>query len=48
MQVQVTHETELGPVVDLFVEMVEHERALVTFGVFASDRAQRFPSGSCG
>jgi|SRR5450432_2500612 hypothetical protein len=48
MQVQVTHDTEFGPVVDLFVEMVEHERGLVTLGVFASDGAQRFPPGSCG
>jgi hypothetical protein len=26
MRVQVTHDTEFGSVVDLFVEMVEHER----------------------
>jgi hypothetical protein len=26
MLVQVTHDTEFGSVVDLFVEMVEHER----------------------
>ena len=37
MLVQVTHDTEFGPVVDLFVEMVEHERGLVALGVFVSD-----------
>jgi hypothetical protein len=37
VQVQVTHDTEFGPVVDLFVEMVEHERGLGTLGVFVSN-----------
>ena len=37
MLVQVTHDTEFGSVVDLFVEMVEHERRLVTLGVFVSN-----------
>lgn len=37
MLIQVTHDTEFGSMVDLFVEMVEDERGLVTLGVFVSD-----------
>ena len=38
MLVQVTHDTEFGSVVDLLVEMVEHQRGLVTLGVFVRNR----------
>ena len=48
MQVQVTQDAEFGAVVDLFVEMVEHERGLVTLGVLASDGAQRFHQEAAG
>jgi hypothetical protein len=37
MLVQVTHDAELGSVVDLLVELVEHERGLGTLGVFVSN-----------
>jgi hypothetical protein len=37
MPVQVTNDTEFGSVVDLFVNLMEHERGLVTLGVFVSD-----------
>jgi hypothetical protein len=38
MLVQVTHDTEFGPVVDLFAKVMEHERGLVSLGVFVSNR----------
>jgi hypothetical protein len=48
MRVQVTQHAEFSAVVDLFVEMVEHERGLAALGIFASDRAQWLPPGRCG
>ncbi len=48
MSVQVTQDAELGPVVDLFVKLVKHERGLVILGERASDGSQRLPPGSCG
>jgi hypothetical protein len=47
MSVQVTQDAEFGPVVDLFVKLVRHERGLVILGVGASEGPQRLPPGSC-
>jgi hypothetical protein len=46
MPVQVTQDAEFGPVVDLFVKLVQHERGLIVLGVWAGDRSQRLPPGS--
>jgi hypothetical protein len=43
MSVQVTQDAELGPLVDLLVKRVKHERGLVIRGVRASGRPQRLP-----
>jgi hypothetical protein len=48
VSVQVTQDAKFGPVVDLLVKLVEHERGLVILGVRASDGSQRLPPGSCG
>jgi hypothetical protein len=37
MLVEITRDTEFGSVVDLFVKLMEHERGLITLGVFVSD-----------
>ena len=46
--VQVTQDAEFGPVVDLLVELVKHERRLVILGVWASDGSQRLPPEAAG
>jgi hypothetical protein len=48
MSVQVTQDAEFGPVMDLFVKLVKHERGLVILGVWAGDRSQWLPPGSRG
>src|SRR5580692_11197934 len=48
MPVQVTNDTEFGSVVDLFVNLMEHERGLVTLGVRVSNGPYRLPPGGFG
>ena len=48
MQVQITQDTQLGPVMDLLVKLVEHERCPVFLGNWASHGPQRLPPGRCG
>jgi hypothetical protein len=43
MQVQITQDTQLGPVMDLLVKLVEHERGSVFLGNWASHGPQRLP-----